>query len=126
MKLSRLCSPFFLGLILIITLTGCARTPVGITKIPGQGRMGSRDVSSGAGPLASDSGLGGRDITGDVPLADPTSFDNMTEDPAALRSYTVHFEFDSSAIKPGEESKLRSVANQLKSKASTAVRIAGH
>jgi peptidoglycan-associated lipoprotein len=61
-----------------------------------------------------------------VPLADPTSFDNMTEDPAALAAYTVHFDYDSSTIKSSDESKLSAVAEQLKSHSGTAVRIAGH
>ena len=42
-------------------------------------------------------------------------FDNMTEDRAALAAYTIHFAFDSSAIKSGEKSNLESVAAALKS-----------
>lgn len=116
---------------LVIAFAGCARTPTRITKIPGGGggaKIGSGDYSNGSKPLASDStsGIGTRDLTGGVPLADPSTFDNMTEDPGALQAYTVHFDYDSSTVKSGDEPKLSAVAEQLKSRSGTAVRIAGH
>src|SRR3954468_21886356 len=114
---------------LIVAFTGCSTQPR-LTKIPGGGgggKTGTGDYSSGTTPLSSDSGgLGTRDLTSGVPLADPGTFDNMTEDPAALQAYTVRFDYDSSTIKSGDESKLSAVAEQLKSRSGSAVRVAGH
>src|SRR3954467_11438641 len=90
---------------LAVAFAGCARTPTGLTKIPGGGgaKTGTGDYASGTRPLSSDSSrLGPRDLTGGVPLADPSTFDNMTEDPSALQAYTVHFDYDSSTVKTGE------------------------
>ena len=130
MKLS--CSLNSRSLILIAVLAvgfaGCATQPR-ITKIPkgGGAKNGSDQYASGTSPLSSDSGgLGTRDLAGGVPLADPGTFENMTEDPSALQAYTVHFDYDSSTVKSGDESKLGAVAEQLKSRSGTAVRIAGH
>jgi peptidoglycan-associated lipoprotein len=130
MKLSRSLNSRSLILIAVLAVgfAGCATQPR-ITKIPkgGGAKNGSDQYASGTSPLSSDSGgLGTRDLTGGVPLADPSTFDNMTEDPAALQAYTVHFEYDSSTVRAGEESKLSAVAEQLKGRSGTAVRIAGH
>ncbi len=118
-------NPLTLGLVAAFALAGC-KSPVGLTKIPDGGKSGSGGLASGTGPISNDSGLAARDLASGVPLPDPSTFDNMTEDPAALEAYTVHFDYDSSVVKPGEESKLSSVAEQLKSRSGTAVRIAGH
>jgi peptidoglycan-associated lipoprotein len=63
---------------------------------------------------------------GGIPVADAGSFDNMSEDRAALAADTIHFAFDSAAIKSGEQSKLESVASALKSDASTKLTIEGN
>jgi len=116
---------------LAIAFAGC-RTPTTTTKIPGGGgasaKTGSGDFSNETGRLSNDSGsgVGARDIAGGVPLADPSTFENMAEDPSALQAYTVHFDYDSSTMKSGDESKIIAVAEQLKSRSGTAVRIAGH
>src|SRR5437868_12071581 len=113
---------------LALSLTAC-KSNVPVTKIPnpGAGRTGSgSDFSSGTTPISSDHGLTARDIASGVPLADPANFADMSEDPSALQGYTVHFDYDSSSVKPGEESNVSSVAEQLKSRSGTAVRIAGH
>jgi peptidoglycan-associated lipoprotein len=53
-------------------------------------------------------------------------FDNMTEDRDALKAYTVHFAFDSAAIKSSEKSNLGSVAAALKSDSSLKLLIEGN
>ena len=50
----------------------------------------------------------------------------MIKDTAALAAYTVHFAFDSSAIKASEKSNLEAVAAALKSDASTKLLIEGN
>ena len=55
-----------------------------------------------------------------------TDFDNMTEDRAALAAYTIHFAFDSAAIRQSEEANLQSVASALSSDPSTKLLIEGN
>jgi peptidoglycan-associated lipoprotein len=50
----------------------------------------------------------------------------MIEDRAALAAYTIHFAFDSSAIKSSEQSNLEAVAAALKSDASAKLLIEGN
>ena len=50
----------------------------------------------------------------------------MNQDRAALASETVYFSYDSSAIQPGEESKVEAVANALRSDATAKLLIEGH
>src|SRR5258705_9655929 len=121
---------FVLLAALAMAFAGCARTPTRTTKIPGGGgagaKTGSGDYSNATGRISNDSGsgVGARDIASGVPLPDPSTFENMIEDPSALQAYTVHFDYDSSTLKSGDESKLSAVAEQLNSRSGTAVRIA--
>ena len=50
----------------------------------------------------------------------------MFKDPAALAAYTVHFDYDSSAVKKSEHANLQSVASVLSSDASTKLLIEGN
>ena len=126
MKMTCLAKPLALGLIAAAAFVGC-KSPVRVTPIPGQKTGGPGDISGSGAIPGSQNPLGTNDLTAGVPLPDPSSFDNMTEDPSnPLQPYTVHFDFDSSVVKSSEESKISSVADQLKSRSGTAVRIAGH
>ena len=53
-------------------------------------------------------------------------FENMTEDRDALKAYTIHFAFDSAAIKSSEKANLESVAAALKSDSSLKLLIEGN
>jgi peptidoglycan-associated lipoprotein len=53
-------------------------------------------------------------------------FENMIEDRAALASYTVHFAYDSAAVKKSEQSNLEAVASALSADANTKLLIEGH
>ena len=50
----------------------------------------------------------------------------MIKDPAALAAYTVHFAYDSAAVKSSEQANLQSVASALSSDASTKLLIEGN
>jgi peptidoglycan-associated lipoprotein len=50
----------------------------------------------------------------------------MDRDPAALAAYTIHFAFDSAAIKNSEQSNLESVASALKSSPNDKLLIEGN
>ena len=50
----------------------------------------------------------------------------MIEDRAALAAYTIHFAYDSAAIKKAEQSNLQLVAEALRADASTKLKIEGN
>jgi len=126
MKRTCFTNPFTLGLIAILTLVGCTKTPVGVTAIPGQ-KMGSPEIPNGPGGLnPGDTAKVDPGATGGIPQVDPSKYDNYIADAAALAAYTVHFEFDSASVKTSEESKVAAVAESLKGQPTAAVRIEGH
>jgi peptidoglycan-associated lipoprotein len=49
-----------------------------------------------------------------------------TEDKSALAANTVHFEYDSSVIKSGEQANVEAVASYLKSNGDVGLRVDGH
>ena len=126
MKMTSFAKPIVLALIASATFVGC-KSPVGLTAIPGQTPPGSPTDPSALGALAgnasqfplSDSLLG-------IPQTDQDRYKDYIDNPSALQLYTVHFDFDSSAIKSSEESNVSSVAAALKSQATAALRVEGH
>src|SRR5204862_3983568 len=54
------------------------------------------------------------------------SHQGYTEDPNMFKSEIVHFEYDSSAIKSSEKSKVAAVASHLKANSAAALRVEGH
>jgi peptidoglycan-associated lipoprotein len=61
-----------------------------------------------------------------IPLVGPERFKDYIPHPEILKSYSLYFDFDKSAIKPGERPKLNSVAEYLKGHQGQAVRIEGN
>ncbi len=128
MKTMKLIYPLALALIVTLASTGCKHKPEKTTIIPGSksGVVGDNGggtlppgetITPGEGITKNPSGITG---------ADPSSFENMTEDRAALAAYTIHFAFDSSAIKSSEQSNLEAVAAALKADPNTKLKIEGN
>ncbi len=126
MKITKLIFPLVLALAATLATTGChSHKPVGVTKLPGQNA-----------PLVSQPGPGetlppGPTINpgigpGGGPMAEPTMFDNMLEDRAALAAYTIHFAYDRSDIRSTEKPNLAQVAQALSSDPSTKLLIEGN
>lgn len=61
-----------------------------------------------------------------IPLPSRDLIEGMIPDRETFKANTVYFDFDRSAIKPSERSKIDAVANVLKSKPQTKVQIEGH
>jgi peptidoglycan-associated lipoprotein len=61
-----------------------------------------------------------------VPLGNRELIEGMIPDRDTFKANTVHFDFDSAAIKPTERSKIDAVAQVLKSKPNTKVQVEGH
>jgi peptidoglycan-associated lipoprotein len=123
-------------LLIAVTLTfvasGCKKKPVGVTDIPGRpayvgGPGGPKDNSGTLKP-------------GENPNANPNSIDNPLNsdfsgnleekfnfDRAALAANTVHFDYDSAAVRGNEKPHIDAVASYMKSAAANvAVLVEGH
>ena len=119
MKMMKLVYPMAFVLALTLATTGCRNhKPYGVTPIPPGpgGQVG--DIGSG-GTLGGSQPGGGQQ-------ASIGGFDNMTEDRAALANYTIHFAYDSAAIREREQANLQAVASALNSDPSTKLTIEGN
>jgi peptidoglycan-associated lipoprotein len=127
MKTMKLIYPLAFALALTLATTGCHNhKAVNVTALPGSNHSmvpNDNNANTMSGDkLNSDNNANANGI----PVASADSFANMNEDRAALAAYTIHFAFDSAAIKSSEQSKLESVAAALKSDASTKLTIEGN
>src|SRR5690348_12623843 len=108
MKL-KLIYPLAVVLAAALAATGCHNhAPGKITALPGQspGQIGN---DSGGGTIQPEQGP----QTGGGQTANLEEFENMTMDRAALAADTVHFAYDSAAIRKSESAKLQAVASAL-------------
>jgi peptidoglycan-associated lipoprotein len=128
MKMMKLIYPLAFALAITLATTGCHNhKPMNTTPLPGARTGNPGDVGGGntlppGNTLPTDTGIG----AGGLPTASADSFDNMTEDRAALAAYTVHFAYDSAAIKSSEQANLQSVASALSSDANAKLLIEGN
>jgi len=121
MKLNKLVYLLVVALALTGGVTGCKKKPGRTTPLPN--------------PSANPSGGDATDRTGTLdPNADPTNvpmnqdlanLDNFNQDRATLAANTVHFAYDSAAIRSSEQAHVDAVASHLKS-TGTALLIEGH
>jgi peptidoglycan-associated lipoprotein len=122
MKTMKLIFPLAFALALTFAATGChTHQPQGVTPLPGS-RNGTPNDLGGGGTLPSNVGT----QTGGGNTANLEEFENMIEDRAALANYTVHFAYDSAAVKKSEQANLQSVASALSADASAKLLIEGH
>jgi peptidoglycan-associated lipoprotein len=136
MKTMKPIYPLLLGLIVTLAVAGCKHQPVQVTQIP-SGQTGSpTDQQPGPTiiPQPQPGPPPGPPINPEsnpqpttIPVvADNSSFENMTMDRAALAAYTVHFAYDSAAIRKSEQSNLQAVASALASDPNTKLLIEGN
>jgi peptidoglycan-associated lipoprotein len=123
-KLSNL---FAFAVAVSLAGTGCKhKTPPPITRFPNGGLTGnnSGDNLGNGGQISGGPGTGaGQMGGGDLATFNP---DDMAQDRSAFAAETLYFEYDSSTIKSGEESKISAVASALKSDASAKLLIEGN
>jgi len=131
MNVIKFASLLAVGIGLNFAGSGCKthNTPP-VTKFDEQGRPIS---GSGADQTAGNAGKLDSDTSGGVTkgnLAEGIAMGNghpgWPEDREALKADTIHFDYDSAVVKPGEHSKVTAVADYLKSNASNAVKVEGH
>jgi len=126
MKTASLCLQ--LGIILALAGAGCRKTPTPLTVLPGSrtGQPTDTGYSNAFASTNSNPADTGRDIPVGIASNPPGSHEGWKEDASALKADTVHFDYDSSAVKKSEKSKVTAVADYLKNNATAAVRIEGH
>jgi peptidoglycan-associated lipoprotein len=120
-----------LGTVLTITAVGCKTSPEGVTPIPGQ-RVTTSDTALTSGtpvpdtnpinpinPIPPTTG-------GGIPPNPSGSHPGWTENRDQLHNDNVYFDFDKSAIKSSETSKLDEVSAYLKNNPENAIRVEGN
>ena len=115
-----------------IISTGCRKKPVGVTPLPGSragavpgpGQGNPFDTAGGGFGGGVNGGNLGGGSSGGIALGDGHA--GWNEDREALKSETVYFAYDSSAVRDSEKSKLDNVAAHLKSNTTVALKVEGH
>jgi peptidoglycan-associated lipoprotein len=134
MKQTQIVKLLLLTPFLIASVTGCKTNHYGVTQLPksGSGSAIAQDKSglsdggtltpsdgaSAAGKVESKDGL--------FPVNDRNSHEGWAANSSALQQYTVHFDYDSSSLKPDEKPKIEAVAAQLKNNPTVALKVQGH
>lgn len=127
MKAIKLTSVLAAVLALTMISTGCQKrhgvlTPLKDPKSVVRPYEGPGDLP----PVKIDDGTGstlGHEQPQGTWVNDPNQH---TEDPAALAAHIVHFDYDSSVIKSGEQANVEAVASYLKSNSDVGLRVDGH
>ena len=119
MKMMKLVYPMAVVLALTLATTGRRNhKPYGVTPIP-NGQGGQVGEPGAGGTMGGNQPGGGQ-------TASLAEFENMIEDRAALANYTIHFAFDSAAIRHSEDANLQAVASALNSDPSTKLLVEGN
>jgi peptidoglycan-associated lipoprotein len=113
MKTMKLIPLLAFALAITLAATGCKHKPVGVTPIP-RGQEG----------MVGEPGLGG--TVGGGATAGLGEFEGMAMDRTALAAYTIHFAYDSAAIRHSERSSLQAVATALNGDPNTKLLIEGN
>lgn len=124
MKAMKFTSLLVCAVALTFAATGCKKKPTPLTNLPvGQPAGGIKDPNAGVpiGDLRDTPPEG-------VPL--PKGFDNIEGeyhmDREALALHTVHFDYDSAAIRNNERANTQAVADYMKSAGGKALLVEGH
>jgi len=136
MKFTKLINLLTLGAALAFAGAGCRHTPTGVTTLPGITKTTTTTPNFGpegptrTRPIPFDNGNGNANANGgDIRpgmLAITGDHHDWNAHPEILAAQTIHFDYDKSAVKSSEHSKLDAVASYLKGHPDAAVRIEGN
>src|SRR5580700_10226271 len=117
MKNANLFAMSLLSVALATGMTGCKHRPGTTLDIPENGRPGSNSGQT-TSPGVSDANSSGTTSQA-IPLDNGSTYGPLfsgphNEDSAMFAADTIYFDFDSSTIKAGEETKLQALANYFK------------
>jgi outer membrane protein OmpA-like peptidoglycan-associated protein len=126
MNAFKFTSSLALAVVLSFAATGCKHKQPPITRFPTNGGLNggnTGDNLNGGGTL-------GNGNNGPVPVGggEGATFnpDDMAQDRTAFAADTIYFEYDSSAIKGAEQSKLTAIASALQADASAKLLVEGY
>jgi peptidoglycan-associated lipoprotein len=129
MKLNKFANLLVIGLVLTVAASGCRKHPVHPTPLPGS-RAGNVGETGPGAPIPPAPPMNpGNEVTGSPGYAGSpqgSGHPGYIEDAQALKTDTVHFDFDSSVIKAAEKPKVAAVADYLKANPGKAVRVEGN
>src|SRR5258705_12444743 len=103
MKLAKFANLLVFGLILTVAVSGCRKRPGYLTPLPA-GMTHKPDDAPPGNPFG-DTKRPDEFATG-IRSNDVTNHQGWAEDPNTFKSETVHFDYDSSVVKSGENSKV--------------------
>jgi peptidoglycan-associated lipoprotein len=129
MKLNKFANLLVIGLVLTLAASGCRKKPVNPTPLPGARTGNVGDAGPGGAikppePMSTEPGVPGGPIGHVSNPADAHA--GWIEDAQTLKTDTVYFDFDRSAIKTGEQPKVAAVADYLKANSAAAVKVEGN
>jgi len=123
MKMMKLTYLMAFVLVVALAATGCKNhRPVGVTHLP-QGAGSTIPEAPPGGTMGSDQNA---NAAGGGALANIEDINGMAADRTALASYTVHFAYDSAAVRKSEKANVQAVADALKRDPSTKLQIEGN
>jgi peptidoglycan-associated lipoprotein len=126
MKLTKFATVTFIGVSMIVSVSGCRKNPEYMTRIPG-GRTEKPVDNSPAPPLNPADQIGSqtnKDFSG-YPMSN-IDRSNWVAHAEILQADTVHFAYDSSVVKSSEKPHVSAVSDYLKANATNALRVEGH
>ena len=131
MKRSTFSNLLALSVVLAVGVVGCKHPQKGITQIPGRGAKPVTDPNRGGllggGTMkTTDTDSANLPSNGGLKTAGLDEFEGMIPDRSIFASDTVYFEFDRSAVKSSEKSKVEAVAAYYKSNSSDKLLVEGH
>ena len=123
MKATRFTTLIAIGFALSFFAAGC-KSPQNVTTIHGT-RVPPPDLK-GAGPIQAAPPVSTMDTNGLIPISDINGHSNWVANAEQFKDQTVHFAFDSSAVRSEDKSKISIVADYLKGNPEAAVRVEGN
>jgi peptidoglycan-associated lipoprotein len=122
MKVTKFSNLLGLGLVLTVAVTGCKSTHYGNTPLGDKGPGGS----GSAAEISPTPPVNPNETPFGTPVANPDIRKDWPRDREIFKADTVHFDYDSSVIKPSDKSKVAAVADYLKANALDGLEIDGH
>jgi peptidoglycan-associated lipoprotein len=125
MKRTKFFNLLIIGVALTCVVAGCKKNPNTVTPLPGRAGKAPKDIGPG-GILEPGKGTGTTENPSGISQADERGHVGWPEDAKMFETDTVYFDFDSSAVKASEKSKIEKVADYFKSNSGHAVKVEGH
>jgi len=121
MKMTNLTYLLTFAVALTLAATGCKNhRTVGVTPIKGAPTGNPSDTDISTKPYTGDTG------SPQIAAAPLDTFEGMVRDTSALAAYTIHFAYDSAAIRKSDKSNLQAVADALSRDRSAKLLIEGN